>query len=645
MTAASRCSLIWAGGSAAVFGAVLTGTLPNASSVSVLGGAVLFLVAGLLLRIAASAPLPASRCEWLLLSLPALGLSLYELASPLTGLAASIFFAVLTLFVLVIRSRHHSLDGITLGMNLLLCWFACYCALSNLCISPDSYSYYEMAKTMFSDFGRVSTIRQYVIFTDRGISFPYFYPLLLAIVDGLSGLGMYSGILLNCTASAAAALLFVPLSRQICGARWPGLVAAVALLTNRKYLSEVLSGRAIPAAVLCVVLVLLLLSRQDRWSWKILFLSGLAAGISMSTRFDNLTVVGFVGLCVLLLSGRGRIGKAVCYGVGALLPLLPWGWYSMTYFGTPWISDNGGTLTMVTITTPQRFFLPGEIPATLFTAPQEWVQALFSRSWVVILLLGLTFVSTQFLLPGAMLLLGGAKNRLLGRRNPNAPAAALWIPVLLFIFYALKTLAYCLVGYETARYHAETVVLVIFALCCLLAPYVGRKLAVFCTALYLILALWAGVVYATPLSQTVRPLCTHPSYASCINFGFQTQDADWDALRRRISTQPLVTEQVAHMPDWVAQVQGVIDDDQAQVFFLSAAGDPCAYGAYTGQKTFACISNMNAERLRYLTEHYIRPTHIVVTGEYDLQWLDALSPAFDLTEIGQVGSNFIFTCS
>lgn len=641
----TRCSLIWAAGSGAVFGAVLSAARSASSFQFDLGCAVLCAVLGLFLHAASHTPLNGTRREWLLLSLPALGLSVCQLFRPLTGLSASLFFIVLTLLILFVHLRHRSLDGITLGMHLLLCWFACYCVLSNLCISPDSYSYYEMAKTIFTDFGRVSAIRQYVAFTDYGISFPYFYPLLLAVVDLLTGLGMYSGILLNCVISAAAALLFLPLSRQICSARWPGLVAAIALLTNRKYLSEVLSGRAIPVAVLCVVVVLLLLTRADRWSLRSLLLTGLMTGISMATRFDNLTVVGFVGLCVLLFSGRERFWKAVCYGVGALLPLLPWVWYSLSHFGIPWISDNGGTLTMVTITTPQRFFIPGEVPATLFTTPQEWFSSLLSRSKTVLLLLLLMFVATQFLLPGALLLLNSLKNRLTSHRDPASPRFNRWVPFLILIFYSLKTLAYCLVGYETARYHAETVVLVIFAFCCLLAPSTGKRAAAFCTALYLVSALWSGIVYATPLRLTVPSICTHPSYASCINFGFQTQDADWPALEHRILTQPLLGEQVLSGPEWVGRIQEQIADSDARIFFLSAAGDPAAYSAYTGQKTFACISNMNAERLLYLTKHYIRPTHIVVTGEYDLHWLDALSPAFTLTELGQVDNNFIFTCS
>lgn len=640
----AACPVVWAGGTGGVFGLALAEELGE-SLPHVLGCGLLCALMGLALwalaRRSGWRGTALSRWEWMLLSLPALGLGAAAQFIPLTGLLVGLFFAAAALLWVLLLWRHKRLTGTVLVMTVLLCWFCCYCALANLCISPDSYSYYEMARTLFTDFGRVSTVRQYVELTDYGISFPYCYPLLLAVVDGLSGLAMYSGILLNVFLAVVTALLFVPLSRRLCAHSWPGMMAAIALLTNRKYLSEVLSGRAIPAAVLCVAVILLLLSGPERWGRKNLALVGLVAGISMVTRFDNLTMVGFVGLCVLLLSGKECWSRTVCYGLGALVPLLPWVVYSVTRFGTLWISDNSGTMTMVDITIPQRFFLPGEEAATLFNAPGAWLEALGGRFHVVLVLLALTFVSTQVLLPGLLLAASVVRGRLSGRRVRTENGY--WqIPVLILVFYGLKTLAYCLVGYETARYHAETVVLVIFALCCLAAPWVGRRLAGVTVALYLVLALWAGLVYSTPLSRTIRPLCTHPSYASCLNFGYQERDENWGALWRRISSEPLVTEQVAHRPDWVAELEKLVNDENARLFFLSSNGDPYAYGAYTGQKTFAFVANLNEARCLYLMEHYIRPTHLVISSENDLPWVDILDREYGLTLLGEVDGNLVY---
>lgn len=636
---------LWAAGVCAVLSCTLTAWLEGSPLHSV-GAALLGALLGALLwqaGQAAGACLPAlRRWERMLLCLPVLGLGLWVCFAPLTGLGVSLCLLAAAALWLILLGRRRALSAAGAGMIMLLGFFFCYCALSNLCLSPDSYSYYDMAKTLFSDFGRVATVRQYVVLTDYGISFPYLYPLLLAVTDGLTGLGMYSGVVLNIPLSALAAILLLPLSRRICSRDWPGLLAAAALLTNRKFLSEVLSGRAIPAAVLCVVLLLLVLCREDWRGFRNLALAGLLAGASMALRFDNLTVVGFLGLCVLLFSGRDRLVRAVCCGLGALVPLLPWIVYSLVRFGTVWVSDNGGTLTLVDITTPQRFFLPDEVPASLFSDPAAWLQALSGRFSMVLLLLGLTFVSTQVLLPGLVLAVGAVRDRLT-RGRVSFPCRRAWaMPVLVLIFYALKALAYCLVGYETARYHAETVVMVIFALGCLLAPHVSRRLARLGTALYLLLALWAAVLYSTPLSQSIRPLCTHPSYQSCLNFGYQEQDADWHELWQRVSTQPLLTDQTAHMPDWVAELYQLVDDPDARVFFISSGGDAYAYGAYTGQKSFASIANMTGERFFYLIDHYIHPTHIVITDEADLQWVEPLTERYGLTLLGQVGDNLLY---
>jgi hypothetical protein len=386
--------------------------------------------------------------------------------------------------------------------------------------------------------------------------------------------------------------------------------------------------------------ILLLMSSERRWERKTLALTGLAAGISMVLRFDNVTVVGFVGLCVLLCSGKARWSRTACYLLGALPPLVPWVLYSVLRFGAPWISDNSGTLTLVDITVPQRFFLPEETAATLFTDPGAWFQALGGRFYTVLLLLALTFVSTQVLLPALLLAAGAVRGKLAGRRGPRG--SALGLPVLILVFYGLKTLAYCLVGYATARYHAETVGMVVLALSCLLAPYVGRRTARWAVGGYLALALWAGVVYSTPLSRTVPALCTHPSYAGVVSLGYQEQDGSWRGLWERLSGQAILTEGTAHGPDWVVQLAALVDEEDARVFFLSSNGDPYAYGAYTGQRTFAYIANLNQARCLYLWEHEIKPTHLVLSSENDLPWVEVLDETFGLTYLGQVGENLVY---
>lgn len=79
------------------------------------------------------------------------------------------------------------------GATFACVYFWCHCGA----FSPDSYSYYEIAKTFPVDYGEVNTTRQYVIDTELGISFPYFYPLLLWMTDILLGYGIHTGVFLN----------------------------------------------------------------------------------------------------------------------------------------------------------------------------------------------------------------------------------------------------------------------------------------------------------------------------------------------------------------------------------------------------------------------------------------------------------------
>ena len=640
------CGMFWSGGMGGALGLAMAVCL-GVSPLHVLGSILLAALGGLLLCLAASrlwgALPPFAPLEWGLLCLPGVGLAgavLYLRTLP--GAMLSLFFLSTAVLLLLLLGRHKRLSGAGLLTGLALCWFCCCCAMSNLCFSPDSYSYYEMSKTIFSDFGRVNTIRQYIVPTDYGISFPYLYPLLLAVVDRLSGVGMYSGVLLNVYVSLLSALLLPPVSRRLCKRSWPGAAAAIALLTTRQYLGEVLSGRAIPAAVLCVVLLLLVLARPGGLSRRTYALAGFLAGASMAMRFDNMTVVAFLGFCVLVFSGKKRWSNTLCCAVGALVPLLPWIAYSMIHFGTPWISDNGGTMTMVEIFSPQRFYLPDEEVLTLFNAPQIWLEAVVQRSGSILVLLLLTFVSTQVLFPALITAAGTAAGLIRGRRASGLSLRQRLIPVLLVIFYLLKTAAYCLVGYETARYHAETAVMILLALGCLAAPYVSRRLALACTALYLVLALWAGFLYSTPLSQTVSPLCRHPDYARVLSMGFQAQDADWQALWQRVSTQPLLTEETAHMPAWAAQLHAMVGQEDARVFFISPLGDPYAYGAYTGQTTFSTLANATTERIFYLIDHDIRPTHVVISEGDSFPWAELLEERYGLTYVGQAGGNLLY---
>lgn len=148
---------IWFCGMAGIFGAALASCL-DGTLLSGLGCGLLAALAGAAvwrLVLVNGAALPQlSRGEWLLLSLPGVALGWSVAAVPLTGVLPGLFFLLILAAALLVLGRRNafSLSGVVLAV--LLCWFCCYCALSPLCLSRDSYSYYEMSQTLFTDFGR-----------------------------------------------------------------------------------------------------------------------------------------------------------------------------------------------------------------------------------------------------------------------------------------------------------------------------------------------------------------------------------------------------------------------------------------------------------------------------------------------------------
>src|SRR4051794_5984924 len=83
-------------------------------------------------------------------------------------------------------------------------WFAAAATVSIFAVqlgrpnfSPDSWSYLELSNTVFSDFYRVNSVRQFERPLDYGNSFPPLWPILIALVRMLAPVGIYAEYLLN----------------------------------------------------------------------------------------------------------------------------------------------------------------------------------------------------------------------------------------------------------------------------------------------------------------------------------------------------------------------------------------------------------------------------------------------------------------
>lgn len=470
----------------------------------------------------------------------------------------------------------------------------CYAFLVCLChtgsFSPDSFSYYEMSQTLFTDFGRVTTVRQYVLPGEYGISFPYFYPLLLAVTQAITQLGLSAGVWLNLLLTAAAGLLLLYLGKRLTGRYWPGCLAAFLLFTNASYLSEVYAARAIPAALLCALacwglLAVTFLSgngRQKPFRMRF-FLVGLLAGCGMVLRFDDLALTGFLlGLALVLPAGglRQRLQRFGCCLAGVLPPVLPWLCYSLYRFHQPWISDNMGTALRVETVLPVWVELPGTQAATL------WAAALLHKARLV---LGSLLQCS----PAAIAVLALAAAAALFCRKR---AGARWQKEetafgVVLLYYAAKTLLYILVGYSDKRYHAETVILLAFAAAALLAVRSREKVKIVrgegTTALVLPVLLAAVVLSG---------LCARP--------GLQQ-------LAAQRAAAPLQTADVA--PAGVSQLEEALRgclQPEDRILFL---GDEAyALGGWFGRRVYAPPKPAEWETIDYLLQEKIAPQYVLL---------------------------------
>ena len=105
----AACPAVWAGGTGGVFGLALAEEL-GVSLPHVLGCGLLCALMGLALwalaRRSGWRGTALSRWEWMLLSLPALGLGAAAQFIPLTGLLVGLFFAAAALLWVLLLWRH-----------------------------------------------------------------------------------------------------------------------------------------------------------------------------------------------------------------------------------------------------------------------------------------------------------------------------------------------------------------------------------------------------------------------------------------------------------------------------------------------------------------------------------------------------------
>lgn len=263
--------------------------------------------------------------------------------------------------------------------------------------SPDSWSYVELARTVFDDFYRVTTLRYFGGVTEYSAAFPPLWPVEIAVVDRLTGLGPRTGYVLTFVCFLTLTGLSEAIGRIVFGRRLLGLTASLVMLSHGGFLGELLAARAIPQTMAILALILLVYIREGPVGVKRGVALGALIGLAVMTRYDALPVA--VGLGALIVAASHRpLATGASYSVALLVVVSPWVVYSMSTFGVPFATDNGP---VVLAASPEAYvtdWYPGQ-QLTLFEDPRAWLGKIFVNSVRLSLAVPWSIFGTTILLP------------------------------------------------------------------------------------------------------------------------------------------------------------------------------------------------------------------------------------------------------
>ena len=334
--------------------------------------------------------------------------------------------------------------GLTIGLVVI--------AKNYSCFGMDTFSYYDISKTFFNEFGKVSTIRQYVIDSDYNCSFPYLYPLCIFIVDSITGLGLYSGVAFNILIMLLTMVVLCIISMRYTGKLFCSAVVGFLLFTSYDYLDGVFMGASLPLAfflfAICAFIISDLFLNQE-FSIKKLLVLGFVAGLNVVNRFDEISFLVYLIPAVFVSVPKGRrILSCSIYSLSAIIPVLPWSIYSLSHFGTLFASDNNGTILLVDALPPNRVILPGQFVADIFNSPLLWVKAVFNCFTESLKLLFTDYSLVFAVLIAWLLLVIHKKNTV----STKSRKRIIQLSFFILLYAVLKLLMYVFIKYILDRY-------------------------------------------------------------------------------------------------------------------------------------------------------------------------------------------------
>lgn len=346
-------------------------------------------------------------------------------------------------------------------------------SINTLPYGPDSWFYYELSQSLFSDdYFRVHGVRQFQSTEPYSMSFPPLWPICIAAASAAWPLG--PGIMSTLT-TAVFVLMITILEigfRQRYQQPGIGLITGLGLLCLSPYLDVLKSGGSLPLSLLLLVLICFMWLQQP--SPRNALTLGLLAGLTLLLRFDAAPAVVAVlivylgrGLHPLTARNQARdpvatqqvLLLALPYLLAVALAMSPYVIYSLNHFDKVWASDNS----VVALSVQAGAFVTDfyqNWPATALQQPSAFISKVVSNSG--------PFARTtlfNFLLP--LLLLAWLYLKL--ARKTLAPKAKadtdhlLGLLLLLLLAWSATLAGYWLTGYDYRRYYLPEMLLLLIA--------------------------------------------------------------------------------------------------------------------------------------------------------------------------------------
>lgn len=316
--------------------------------------------------------------------------------------------------------------------------------------SPDSWSYFELSKTIFGPaFYQFNTFRSYFSH-EYSASFPLGYPTLIAMASSVFGERPLLAVDINIAAAVATGWVLHKVGKQLQLPPVTGMAIIASVLLYPHYLDEVVSGRAVPTALLVFVCAGYLQLRGKPLA------AGLVLGVSVLFRFDFL-VYALLYQSIFLATHTKDYQAVAKMVAGFATGISPWVIYSLVHFGKPWISDNS----WVALSALPAFVV--DYPAAPLVSasqnPLAWLQRVLGNIQPLLKSIG----NAALLMPVLLVFVLATAH--------NWRQVTIKRPLLLLVLVAaVSTAPYLLTGYFDARYFS----LVFLGLCLLLACAVAR---------------------------------------------------------------------------------------------------------------------------------------------------------------------------